>query len=455
VKWLGFIVILAAIMPLSWWLRRNPRGAPKIWILIGFLPFALGPFHLYMAIVSWPAWPGYVKGAEFSVLDALALSVYLSLPGAPRPLPFRLSMALYFLAVLLSTLQASVPTAALFYSWQLARIFLVYAVVTRGCADRRFAPAVLQGLAVGLFMEMGVAIWERFGLGELQTSGTVGHQNLLGLMSHLIVLPFFALLLATRGWLPGAAVLAGLAIQLLTTSRGTLGFAALGYAAVFMLSALQQWTSRKARLLFIGVAVAAIAAPLAWVSFEQRFSTQSSSDYDERAAFNTAASMILSDYPLGVGANMYVVVANIGGYNREAGVAPVLSSGSANVHNVYLLVAAETGYAGLITFVLLLLRPVIVAFHCAWRNRGDLRGDLMLGLGVGLLTVYLHCLFEWIFVSFQFQYIFAVQVGLVAGLAEQLGYWRRTDPQSVRLGVGTLPDSPSRETRGLSRRILK
>jgi hypothetical protein len=32
---------------------------------------------------------------------------------------------------------------------------------------------------------------------------------------------------------------------------------------------------------------------------------------------------------------------------------------------------------------------------------------------------------EWVFVSFDVQYTFAIAVGLVAGLAAELGYWRR------------------------------
>ena len=41
------------------------------------------------------------------------------------------------------------------------------------------------------------------------------------------------------------------------------------------------------------------------------------------------------------------------------------------------------------------------AFLCSWRHRRDARGDLLLGLAVALLTVYIHSFFEWIFISFQ------------------------------------------------------
>jgi O-antigen ligase len=134
--------------------------------------------------------------------------------------------------------------------------------------------------------------------------------------------------------------------------------------------------------------------------------------------------MMISDHPLGVGANYYVVAANTGGYNNRAGVAPVIGSESTNVHNIYYLVTAETGYIGLATFVLMLLQPLVVAFRCGWRNRGDRRGDLLLGLGISLFVIYVHSYFEWIFITFSPQYMFALDVGLVAGLATQLGYWR-------------------------------
>ena len=112
------------------------------------------------------------------------------------------------------------------------------------------------------------------------------------------------------------------------------------------------------------------------------------------------------------------------GYEQKAGVDP--HARGVMVHNVYLLVASETGWFGLITFVLLLLRPPIVAIMCGWRHRGDSRGDLLLGCGVGLLIVYIHSYFEWILLLSETQYIFAITIGLVAGLVQQLGYWPRS-----------------------------
>jgi O-antigen ligase len=471
-KWMALTGLLAATLPLSAWLRRNPWVASKVLMLIGFLPFAIYAFHLYMAVISWQEWsgyvrgvpiswtewPGYVKGAEVSVLDLLALAYYLSLRGAWRRPPFCLSMGLYFVAASLSVLWAAEPLAALFYIWQLARMFLIYAVVTRACAEPRGASSLLKGMAAGLFMEAGVEIWQRFGLGVIQTSGTLIHQNLLGMMSHFVVFPFAALLLAgVPGWLPAAVTVAGIPVELLTASRGTVGVAVLGYAMVFILSALRHWTPRKGVFLFAGIIASLAFLPLALQSFDSRFAAQSENSYidpsyHERAAFEQAAAMMLADHPWGVGVNQYVLVANNEEYNERAGVAPFQSSLLSNVHNVYYLVAAESGYLGIITFLILLLRPMLVALLCGWQNRSDPRGDLLIGLGVALLTVYIHSNWEWIFVDFEVQYLFVFTLGMVAALAEQLGYFERTGSLGFWHRAATLPINPMKKAREISRR---
>ena len=75
-------------------------------MLLGFLPFAIQYFHLYMALDSTALWGGYVKGAEISLLDLIALALYFTTADVKRPLPFRFLMAFYFLMVVLSAFQA-------------------------------------------------------------------------------------------------------------------------------------------------------------------------------------------------------------------------------------------------------------------------------------------------------------------------------------------------------------
>ena len=426
-KWAALGICLAFVLPLAFWLRTNPRQRLIFWMALGFLPFAVNYFHLYMAIYSAAEWGGYVKGAEFSLLDAVALILYISLPRVRHSLPFRLSMALYFLATVLSAFQALFPILSLFYPWQLARMFLVYATVAKGCADPKATWALMRGMGAAIIVEMGLVLWQRFGLHLIQTGGTLGHQNLLGLMSHLVILPFFALLLAgPRGLFAAAVVLAGAITNVSTASRGTIGFSALGLLAVFMLSATGQWTSRKARVLLVGALVMAIIVPAAIISLQERFNAMPLGEeiYNEREAYKEAAATMLSDHPMGIGANSFAVIGNMRNYFNLGDVASVASSRAGNVHNIYYLVAAETGYLGLATLLILFVSPVIVAFRGWWRNRADEKGSLLLGFGVALLTVYFHSWYEWSLATFSAQYLLAMIIGLVAANARALGYWQ-------------------------------
>jgi hypothetical protein len=436
VKWAALAFLLGAAIALAGWLRSNPRELPNMGVVMGFLPFIIGPLHFYMAIVSWSEWPGYVKGIEFSVLDACALSLFIALPRRHHKTPFRIPMAIYFIASLFSVLQSAAPMASLFYCWQLLRVYCTFYVVARACLIQYFTLNVLKGLAAGLILEAFVAAFERFILGDVQASGTEAHQNTLGLISHLIVFPMFALLLAKKtGWLPMVTVLAAVVVEIATTSRATLGLAVLGYLVLFLASALREWTRRKTMIICVASVLAVAMSPLVILSFNSRFAAETglNPDYDERAAFEKAASMMLEDHPLGVGVNEYVVAVNTYGYNNRAGVVPVASSLGANVHNVYKLVAAESGYFGLSAFLILLSYSFYVAISCGWRCAArDQRGDLLLGIATGFIVFCLHCRYEWVFVTFQLQYVYAIDLGLVAGISQQLGYWQRKDAFPAR-----------------------
>ncbi len=432
-KWLALGLSLAVLWPLASWFRRSAQGRRWGWTAVGFLPFAITPFHLYMAVISWSQWPGYAKGAEVSLLDLLCAALLLSLPRPTQVLPFRFAMGCYFVAVLISAAQSPTPDPALFYACQLLRMFLVYAAVARGSTCDGAAGAVLTGMVVGLASQAADQIWAR-AHGVLQTGGSLGHQNLLGLMSHLVVFPCVALLLSgERNWRVAFGPIAGATATILTVSRATIGLAAGAYGALFLISTLRQPTKRKGIIIAAALALAGILIPIVNASFEQRFDKTPIADstYDEREAFKAAARAILADHPMGVGANYYVVAANTGGYNARAKVAAVQGSQGANVHNIYLLVAAETGWLGLATFSLLLAQPLWLALRYGLRARRDWRGDLLIGSAVSLATVYVHSYFEWIFITFSPQYLFSAELGIVAGMAMQLGYGRARSPRRV------------------------
>ncbi|WP_331288250.1 MULTISPECIES: O-antigen ligase family protein [Methylobacteriaceae] len=430
---------LGLFVPFVIWVRGGDVLGKRLWILFGLLPFLQPALpQLDFALLSWGAdWPGLVSGIEVTAFDLLVLAIYFGLNKPRLPSFYSAVLALYFVAVLLSLLQAAAPTAAFFYFWQICRAGLLLVVVARVSSDPVILRYILTGLALGVVLEGFATAYQRFGLGTVQTSGTFGHQNTLGLVLHFAVLPQVALLLSgRRDWGTVLVPLAGIAAVVLTTSRAALLFAAIGMVLIYILSSLRRVSAHKILIGAAGFLILAAFSPLAVSSFEKRFEANplNEEEYDERAAFERAATAILLDKPLGVGANHYVYIAKNFGYSDEAGV--IANEGNRNnlVHNAYLLAASETGWPGLVGLFLLLAYPLVRAFRVGWPRRTGPEGDLLIGLGLGLLMVCLHSTLEYILLLRDSLYLLAVVIGMILGLAHTVERRaRRPEPRPAPL----------------------
>ncbi len=417
-KWLVLAAFVLLVPVLAAWMRARPSSAPFFWGLLGFLPLVADGMNLDVAPISWPTWAGYVKGVEISLVDVLALSIVLARPRIKSLPPFFALWLVFAFTTFLSVFQSDLPGAALFAVWQVFRVTLIYFAVASICNDDRGPRMLLTGMSIGLAVNAGFSLEQRL-VGALQPDGLYSHQNLLGLVSHFVAFPALALVLSgSRSKILMLGVGSAMAVAILGASRGTIALAGVGYATLMMLSLLRNPTPRKWGIVAAGVVGLAIAAPLAISSLERRFDNtqQSLSDYDERAAFEKAAKAMIADRPFGQGANQYVVIANTKGYSEMGGVGYATGSRSANVHHSYLLVAAEQGYLGLFAFIALLAWPMLRAFQGAFANRKAPSGELLLGGGVAILVVMLHILYEWVFLTYDVQMMFAMTVGAIAGV---------------------------------------
>ncbi len=408
-------------LPLFYSLMRGPAVNRRVgWFAIGLAPFIIGYLHLDVSIISWAFWPGYVKGMLVSLLDSLALAVLFTTRALPGGKVIFWAYLLFLVGSAVSILFSTPWMGSFFFTWQLARAVLVFAAVSRVARQPEGVRQIIGGLSAGVAFQAVFSLFQRME-GVVQASGTLGHQNLLGLATHFALLLSLATMLAgDRRWLPIIGVVGGTVAVVLTGSRATIGLAGAGAIVLVILSMLRHRTPFKMRVAAIGLAVIFAGAPVAYLTLEHRFQNeQDYGGYDERAAFERAARAMWSDHPMGVGANQYVVKANADGYSQRAGVIWNASSRSANVHNVYLLFGAETGYLGLTSFIILLSTGIFSALRLAWVRPREENGDIALGAAVTLIVVALHCLYEWVFVISIIQYLFAIVLGIVAGLATQ------------------------------------
>ena len=131
-----------------------------------------------------------------------------------------------------------------------------------------------------------------------------------------------------------------------------------------------------------------------------------------------AASLMLHEHPLGVGPNAFMSQLLFGGYADRSGL--TWSERVALVHNIYTLTAAEMGYAGVVALVVLFLVPLALALRYGLRMRHDRRGDVLLGLGVGLMIFYAHGFFEWVWRQTEVSYVYFAIIAIVAVLTRQI-----------------------------------
>jgi len=416
VKWVVFIVAALCLYPAGRWLRERPALRHLAWALIGFLPFYAAPSY---SLYFFAEYPGDTHGLEVGIIDWLVLSLLLAYRRPARPLPYRFPLVLYLLVALLSATQARWLVLSAGYAWKLGRMYLLFAVVWRAGEDRPVPAAILRGMTFGLVYEGVLVLWQHYGLGLFQANGSFAHQNTLGALLNLVVMAPLALILAgPTSLLTRLAPIAALAAALFTVSRGALLFLGTGSALVFLGSAFRRYTVRKAWICMIGLVLAAAFVPMALSKIESRTAEERARSMEHREKLEVAASLMLHEHPLGVGPNAFMSQLLFGGYADRSGL--TWSERVALVHNIYTLTAAEMGYAGVVALVVLFLVPLASALRYGLRMRHDRRGDVLLGLGVGLMIFYAHGFFEWVWRQTEVSYVYFAIIAIVAVLTRQI-----------------------------------
>ena len=413
-RFVGILLVILALPALVVWLQGHPKRWQHAALAVGLAPFAIGLLNLDASLISWAMWPGHSRGLTITILDSLALAILIATRRRIGTPPFTVLLGLYAGSAMLSVAFSNVPMGSVFYAFQTIRILVFYLAVTIVLQDRKNWDWICYGLAWGAILQAGFTISQKL-QGSLQATGTMGHQNLLGMMLHFVTIPLFARILAgDRNKIVLSGFFSGLLAASLTASRGTLGFLALGIVLLAVMSLVRKSTALKWRAIGLGVFAAVLFVPLAMSGLSERFETLGEEGYDERAALEKAATLMWDDHPMGVGANQYVVTANADGYSSAAGVAPVFGSRSAHVHNIYLLNAAEMGWLGLLTFSLILVAAIYRGLRQAFRSGDEGTADMVLGATAAILTMSIHGFYEWIIIYDSTQYLFAISLAMIA-----------------------------------------
>ncbi len=210
----------------------------------------------------------------------------------------------------------------------------------------------------------------------IRACGTLPHPNILGgfLVFSLLMTCYLYEISDRKGWL-AAAVMLQLITLFMTYSRSAL-FAFLG--AILLGWFLQKRITTLWKPLVVGIASAML------LFFPQLFYRGGIVSYNEgvlksdqmRVSMQEVAVQMIREHPwLGVGFNNYLIA--FAEYVKGAQVESI------SVHNIYLLIAAETGLIGLALF----LGFCGFTLYRGWRAKDSLEGRTLLVLFIALLVI--------------------------------------------------------------------
>lgn len=411
-----FLAILLITLPLIiGYARKGERQRDHLMLLLGLLVMAVGTLAMDAAIISWPVWPGTSRGVIVSFVDTIALALVMTRKQRTR-VPHLLGlMALFLITMLPASALSGTKMASLFSLFQFAQLVFLYYAIVPELERESGLQNLFKGIALGLMIQAGVVIQQKL-TGVVQAYGTTVHQNILGLMLHVSVLPLIAYVLeGYRSKLIYAGIVAGLICIAAGGSRGSVAFFAGALVLLVLLSLIRRSSGRKWGFVGLGVLGAAILVPVTMGTFTQRFGDREIASGDKtRDDLERAARFIAADHPLGVGPNTFVTINNMGGYATRAGMDWGAGTLDKPVHNAYLLARAETGWAGQIALFLLMGGTVFLGLRTGFRCRTLPLVGVSLGGACGIIAVALHSNYEFAWYTLDVQRLFFIDAALIA-----------------------------------------
>ncbi len=264
-------------------------------------------------------------------------------------------------------------------------------------------------------------------LSFLRIYGTMPHANILAALFVMGIVAAIGLLFLgdKKRWENtslGICVFILLGGLLLTFSRSGWIVAALSVAALLLYGFLKKPLRSRAFFLFcvVVITLAALLIQFGWLVFPRAHFTAEEPSVDHRVRYNTIGAELLLRHPFGVGWGNQILTAAHEGLYGEQGLS--LSWQEQPIHNLYILVATESGIAGVSAFLVFLFLVFRSAFRRFKETKGEEKTHEIFVVSVlfgGLLLFGLVDHFMWDLEAGQL--MFWLSAGLLLGLGQKQG----------------------------------
>jgi len=319
---------------------------------------------------------------------------------------------IYIEACLLTFLWAPRLDLAILEIVQMVKVFVLYFVVANEIRDKSDLKLVIWMLCLTVAFESTIAAIQivtgkslSLGfLGELQirerdvskvmrAGGTLGHPNRLAMfLEFLLPLVFGAFLLEKRALYRMVAIgifALGIAAMVMTGSRG--GWGAMLVSIIIFFWLLIRNRHIAARQIFGPAFVTIMMMFMIYLIFSDTihrrlFGEDYGSAMSRIPMFQIAFSIIESHPVGGVGINNYAVVMRE--YNNTI-LGRRFRTIPRPVHNLYLLITGETGFIGLITFLILVFAVLRILAQTIWSPDVQL-SIIAISIFSGFIAFFVH-----------------------------------------------------------------
>lgn len=342
---------------------------------------------------------------------------------------------IYCTACLISIVNAPVPLFALFSAWKAFKVVLIFVAAynfIRTEDDLRFA---LISLGMVMLWQMVAVLNQKYVLGMYQVWGTFEHQNSLSMFTILIGMVFLSVAMGPKR--PSSlffclAFIACAVIVQSTLSRAGLAIFAAGTVIVVVMSLLDKATRRRLAILTGMTCIGILGLALTLDTIIQRFSDYGNEESKRtREHLNIASHKMLKDYPLGIGWNNFAETINppwwygdhIDEYHRSVGNTVDKHYKKGIVESLWWLHLAETGYQGLITYLVVIFVFLFWNVQNIIYYRRRYLGAVSIGLLVGCVMNYSQSFLERVLTQPRNLMLWLILLAITA----RITVWRKSE----------------------------
>ena len=438
---LPIILVVAAIVPLALaWALGRVAGARRIAVALLILGSS---YVIDVNLFMHPTYRGMSRSFDIGTTDLLMVAIVAFIfgqirqrglvvragrrPGPLTPIvlipPGTLLLVTFIGVCAISLVGAREPLLGLMDLSKLTRGLVVFWVSANLVADDRMARNLPLYMLLFVGVEMTTAVYQHLS-GVWWVHGTFDHKNSFAMSMNLFLPTFLADGLRARGRRTGIVLAYGLGALGLVISRSRFGWFTMALSAGFVLVAcfgVTLWQRDRrglVRQLIVIAALAALAVPVAAKSLDSiinRFDEDAEASMDFRHRNNEIATTLAAERPLGVGLNNYV-------RELDEPIGRLLAPMDRTVaHHLYLYVAAETGYPGLVALVLMLVGFLAMALRLIVRAVKPWSKTFGIGVGAAILAASIHSFGESDLIRRETYFIFCMILGFLAAVTQREG----------------------------------